>query len=185
MKKVIEIVIGEKEKKEDLLGYLINYVPPEGYFGYGLNVWDQYDNKDNAWLGYSNQEGEWYIVYHGTSASVGQKIIDSEFKAGPNQYCDSNENVNELTKNTYQKLGVGVYCTPKISIAEGCAKDKGNPISFWGKKYIFIFMWRVNPKFVRMASNNYWVVSGDSLYDSNAKKYDDEIRPYRMLLKQV
>ena len=51
MKKVIEIVIGEKEKKEDLLGYLIDYVPPEGYFGYGLNVWDQYDNKYNTLVG--------------------------------------------------------------------------------------------------------------------------------------
>ena len=50
---------------------------------------------------------------------------------------------------------------------------------------IILFLCRVNPNYVRMGSNNYWVVSGDSLKDQNSKKYDDEIRPYRILLKAI
>jgi hypothetical protein len=170
-----------KGEKRGPPNHLIDYDPPEGYFGYGLKVWDMYDNKDNTWLGYTNQEGEWYIAYHGTSGAVGQKILDGGFKAGDRQACKTHDNINELSKNKYGKLGTGVYCTPILSYAEGYAKN----ISFGGKSYNFIFMCRVNPKYVRMSSNNYWVVSGDSLSDQNAKKYDDEIRPYRILLKSA
>ena len=48
-------------------------------------------------------------------------------------------------------------------------------------------MCRVNPYKVRFASgsDDYWIVSGDKIGDSNSKKYDDEIRPYRILLKEV
>ena len=109
------------------------------------------------------------------------KILDGGFKAGEGQVCRNHDNINELSKNKYGKLGTGVYCTPILSYAEGYAKN----ISFGGKSYNFIFMCRVNPKYVRMSSNNYWVVSGDSLSDQNAKKYDDEIRPYRILLKSA
>ena len=53
------------------------------------------------------------------------------------------------------------------------------------KEYYFTFMCRVNPYQVRICggNNNYWVVSGDDLNDLNAKKFDSEIRPYRILLK--
>ena len=53
------------------------------------------------------------------------------------------------------------------------------------KKYYFTFMCRVNPYQVRICGGykNYWVVSGDNLHDLNAKKFDSEIRPYRILLK--
>lgn len=168
-----------KGEKRGPPNHLIDYDPPEGYFGYGLKVWDQYGN--NTWLGYTNQEGEWYIAYHGTSGTVGQKILDGGFKAGDGQACQGYDNINELTKNKYGKLGIGVYCTPILSIAEGYARR----IKFGGKYYNFIFMCRVNPNYVRMGSNNYWVVSGDSLKDQNSKKYDDEIRPYRILLKAI
>ena len=158
--------------------YLIDYDPPEGWYGYGLKVWDVYEN--NTWLGYTNVEGEWYIAYHGTSGNVANLILKDGFKAGAGQACSNHNNINELSKKIYSKLGKGVYCTPKINIAESYSKT----IKFGGKSYKFVFMCRVNPKYVRISDNNYWVVSGDDLKDPNAKKYDAEIRPYRILLKE-
>ena len=51
-------------------------------------------------------------------------------------------------------------------------------------------MYRVNPYIVRISKSSggeYWVVSGDNLNQgvSKIKKYDDEIRPYRILLKET
>ena len=50
-------------------------------------------------------------------------------------------------------------------------------------------MCRINPYKVRICKNKpeYWVVSGDNLNQgvSKIKKYDDEIRPYRILLKET
>ena len=92
--------------------HLIYYDPPEGYIGYGLKVLGQYDYGENIWLGYSNKEGEWYIAYHAHHATpgiVGQKIREGEFKAGVGQACHNHNNINELTKNKYGKLGIGVY----------------------------------------------------------------------------
>ena len=47
-------------------------------------------------------------------------------------------------------------------------------------------MCRVNPYKIRIAKGMpiYWIVSGDSLSSGNIKKYDDEIRIYRILLKK-
>ncbi len=169
-----------KGEKRGPPNHLIDYDPPEGWYGYGLKVLKVYG--DDTWLGYSNVEGEWYIAYHGTSGSFGQAILDGGFKAGDGQVHEGYDNINELSKSKYPKVGIGVYCTPKISIANSYSKT----ISFGGKNYKFVFMCRVNPYYVRMSSSNndYWVVSGDYIKDSNAKKYDDQIRPYRMLLKE-
>ena len=43
--------IGEKRGGKD-------YNPPIGWNGIGLKVWDEYDNKDNSWIGYNNSPGE-------------------------------------------------------------------------------------------------------------------------------
>ena len=48
-------------------------------------------------------------------------------------------------------------------------------------------MYRVNPYIVRISKSSggeYWVVSGDYLRNPNAKKYDDEIKIYRILIKK-
>ena len=169
-----------KGEKRGPPNHLIDYDPPEGWYGYGLKVLKVYG--DDTWLGYSNVEGEWYIAYHGTSGSVGQAILDGGFKSGNGQVHQNYDNINELSKSIYPKVGRGVYCTPKISIADSYSST----ISFGGKNYKFVFMCRVNPDYVRISSSNhdYWVVSGDDINDLNAKKYDDQIRPYRMLLKE-
>ena len=47
-------------------------------------------------------------------------------------------------------------------------------------------MCRINPYKVRFANKvppAYWIVSGDPIGSNEAKKYIDEIRPYRILLK--
>lgn len=169
-----------KGEKRGPPNHLIDYDPPEGWFGYGLKVMGQYGN--DTWLGYSNVEGEWYIAYHGTSGSVGQSILDKGFKAGDGQVHQGYDNINELSKKLYPKVGRGVYCSPLISTAQGYSST----INFLGQNYYFVFMCRVNPNYVRMSSNinDYWVVSGDDLKDPNGKKYDDQIRPYRILLKK-
>ena len=48
-------------------------------------------------------------------------------------------------------------------------------------------MCRINPNKVRFGNKEhlaYWIVSGDKIGSSDARKYIDEIRPYRILLKK-
>jgi hypothetical protein len=42
--------------------YLRDYIPPLNWIGIGLKVYGLYDYGDNAWLGNSNEYGEWYII---------------------------------------------------------------------------------------------------------------------------
>jgi hypothetical protein len=170
--------IGEKRGPP---GYLIDYDPPIGYIGYGLRVLNQYDNGDNTWLGYNNVQGEWYIAYHGTQIDAAQAIISGGFRAGKRQAHENDNNINPLSNAHYSKCGKGVYCSPIIKETEGY----GCGVEIQNKKYYFTFMCRVNPYQVRICEGepNYWVVSGDKLNDLNAKKFDSEIRPYRILLK--
>ena len=170
--------IGEKRGPP---GYLIDYDPPIGYIGYGLRVLNQYDNGDNTWLDYNNVNGEWYIAYHGTQIDAAQAIISGGFRAGPNQVHENDNNINPLSNAHYNKCGKGVYCSPIIKETEGY----GQGVKIQNKEYYFTFMCRVNPYQVRICGGykNYWVVSGDNLHDLNAKKFDSEIRPYRILLK--
>ena len=54
----------------------------------------KYDNGDDTWLGNTNQEGEWYIAYHGTSGMN---------KKGGGQFRKYDNNINELSKNIHPK----------------------------------------------------------------------------------
>ena len=69
-----------------------------------------------------------------------------------------------------QKVGKGVYCSPDIKETESYGGVPTNG-------YKCVFMCRVNPKTVRIskAEPKYWVVNGN----------DNEIRPYRLLIKKV
>ena len=55
---------GEKRGGEE-------YIPPIGWTGYDLKVYDIYG--DNTWLGMNNCDGEWYVAYHGVAKQVHQK----------------------------------------------------------------------------------------------------------------
>ena len=100
-------------------------------------------------------------------------IIDNGFKAGRRQAhkdCDDSFHPG-------QKVGEGVYCTPKIEIADGYAGTS----EINGKCYKTVLMVRVKPEAIRncascSGANNddYWVVNGTT----------DEIRPYRILYKE-
>ena len=169
--------------------HLEDYIPPLGYLGFGLKVYNQFDNGDNTWLGYTNEEGEWYIAYHGTGNNeVIKKIMNEGLKKGPNQVYNESENINKLSKSIFPFCGDGVYLSPDISEAQDYSQDK-HGICLNGKEYYIVFMCRVNPYKVRFVKkkniddSKYWIVGGDSY--SKGIKSSDEIRPYRILVKKM
>jgi len=141
------------------------YYPPHGWIGHGLKVLNRYDGGDNTWIGMNNSKGEWCVAYHGTGIECVKAILESKFKAGPNQYRSDDIDLNHPN----QKVGIGVYCSPKMTEVENSYADKG-------KDYKVAFMCRVNPKAIRICQGypDYWVVDGSS----------NEIRPYRLLIKK-
>jgi hypothetical protein len=116
------------------------YYPPLGWIGIGLNVLDKYDNGNNEWIGMINSPGEWCVAYHGVGGgresdevkSITGKIINSQFKSGSGQVHEKHENINKPGT----KVGIGVYCTPKIDIA--CSYSGESTIN--GKKYNILFI---------------------------------------------
>ena len=174
---------GDKKKNEWPIGQTRGgekYNSPEGWIGIGLKVYDKYD--DYRWLSMYNIEGEWPVAYHGigqemdpsTVIRITGDIYKTGFKVGHRQLhknCDDYYNKGHM-------VGEGVYCTPLINIAEQYAGIS----EFKGKKYKTVMMCRVNPKKRRHCYTcedsekyQYWVVNGTT----------DEIRPYRILYKQV
>ena len=169
--------------------HLEDYIPPLGYLGFGLKVYNQFDNGDNTWLGYTNVEGEWYIAYHGTGNNeVIKKIMNEGLIKGPNQAYSDSENINKLSNAIFPICGDGVYLSPDISEAQDYSQDK-HGICLNGKEYYIVFMCRVNPYKVRFVKkkniddSKYWIVGGDSY--SKGIKSSDEIRPYRILVKEM
>lgn len=169
-------------KKSGPFGYLKDYFPPIGWFGIGLKVLDLYDNGNNAWLGSSNQKGEWYTAYHPIkNINSIISILINGFRRGPFQGNKFLDNKNPLTNLLCPKCGEGVYFIPDINEA----------IKFTYKyKYLeneirIVLMCRINPYSVRFAqiekNNERWIVNGDKLNDPNGKKRIDEVRPYRIL----
>ena len=173
----------ERNGKRGPPHHLMDYDPPIGYKGYGLKVSGKYDNGDDTWLGYTNKEGEWYIAYHGTSGNYANNILNEGLKKGHGQAHEYCNNINPLSKDSHPIVGEGVYCTPKISEAE----KYSNYITFEGKNIKFVFMLRVNPYKIRICQGfqDYWVFEGVSLIEKTKRKFDDEVRPYRILLKET
>ena len=164
-------------------GYLRDYIPPLNWIGIGLKVYGLYDYGDNTWLGNSNEYGEWYIGYHGTRTMDSIKgIACNGFRRGDAQQFKQYKNINPLTKNNYPKCGIGVYFTPDIEEAKLYAEI----ISYSGNKYRVVFMCRINPYKVRIASlginKEYWIVNGDKIDEKYGSSRPDEVRPYRILI---
>ena len=40
------------------------YNPPDGWIGFGLNVINKYDNRNNDWLACDGRPGEWCVAFH-------------------------------------------------------------------------------------------------------------------------
>ena len=85
----------------------------------------------------------------------------------------AHENYDDLN-HPGEKVGKGVYCTPRVEKAI----EYAGIIDVEDKHYMVIYMVRVNPKKIKFCNcqqKEYWVVNGTI----------DEIRPYRILYKEV
>ena len=159
---------GEKRGGEE-------YIPPIGWTGYGLKVYDVYES--NTWLGMSNCKGEWCVAYHGVArgknynevAKITGLIAESGFKPSTSGAATDDPDLRHPGK----KCGLGVYCSPDISYAEGYA----GITELNGEKYKCVLMLRINPEKIRQST------SWPKEYILEATP--DEIRPYRILLKKI
>ena len=100
-------------------------------------------------------------------------IMDEGFMKGEGQAYRKDKNINPLTKDIHPIVGIGVYCTPKISVADDYGEEK-NDITFENKKFRFVFMLRVNPYKIRICEPepDFWVFEGFS-NGENKRKFDD------------
>ena len=147
------------------------YYPPKGWIGYGLRVADRYDNGDNSWLDYDHSEGEWCVAYHGIIGNQhlnkNNSLLTNSLKPGISKQFINHKDYLGRT------IGEGIIVTPKPELMEqNCGIFK-----CCGKEYKIGFMTRVNPKKIRKpkGKDDYWVVNGT----------DNEIRPYRILIKEL
>ena len=154
------------------------YYPPLGWIGIGLKVMNKYE--DDIWIGRENIEGEWCVAYHGVGRDresdevkkITGNIYKTRFKPGSGQY---HENCDDIF-HPGMKIGRGVYCFPRIEVAEIYAGIS----EINGKKYKTVLMNRVKPDAIRQCKCtkdkvDYWVINGTP----------DEIRPYRILYKNI
>ena len=158
---------GEKRGGEE-------YIPPTGWTGYGLKVYDVYG--DNTWLGMNNSKGEWCVAYHGVARGCGSKevsrITGLITKSGFKPSSSGKATYDPDLRHPGKTCGLGVYCSPDISYAGSYA----GITEFNGEKYKCVLMLRLNPEKIRQSTS--W-----------PKEYileptTDEIRPYRILLKK-
>lgn len=135
------------------------YNPPLGWKGYGLRVYGKYDKGNNVWLNYDGAAGEWCVAYHGASSKINHNY---------SKMRDDND-----INHPGSKMGEGVYCSPNPNVLD----TDGGVVQVNNKNYKIGFMLRVRPDKIRIAqsNNDYWVLNGNS----------DEIRPYRILIKQL
>ena len=152
------------------------YDAPIGWIGIGLNVFDKYDNGDNLWIGNNNSKGEWAVAYHGIGRGGGDIkkilvfILKSGFRAGKAQLhseCEDKFHPGKL-------IGNGVYFSPSIKEAEMYA----GIANINEQRYKIVLMVRIKPSSIRQYNckeNKYWIVDGTS----------DDVRPYRILLKET
>ena len=137
-----------------------DYLPPEGWLRYGLNVYNKYDNRNNDWLMCDGRKGEWCIAYSWLS-----------YEKNSSNFNNMYENKNDI-KNKGKKVGKGIYCSQTPEFMEELTES----VNIKGKEYKLGLMLRVNPRKIRCPENkdDLWVVDGNC----------DEIRPYGILLKK-
>jgi len=151
--------INDMGKKFMRGGY--EYKRPCGWKRYALKVIDKYE--DTKWLGkkgFSNNNSEWAVSYHGTDIHFAEPIIKEGLKPG-------NRN----------KFGVGIYCTPNISTAEKYSKVFENPLT--RRKYKIVFQNRVKPSSIvkckeKGGPSDYWYIPEGK-----------DIRPYGICIKEI
>ena len=167
----------EWQKNNNLMRGGRKYHPPYNWIGIGLKVKDKFDkNESNIWLGKENLEGEWPVAYHGIGkGNVFKKVLNilyDNLKEGHGQLYNIQLYV-ENNKEEFPNCGEGVYFSPNIEEAE---KYSEKICLGWNKlKFQFVIMARVNPEKIRSPGGFpvIWILNGN----------DNEIRPYRLLIK--
>ena len=169
---------GTNEKRGGL-----DYIPPIGWFGYGLKVTKKYDNGNDTWLNYNGLKGEFAVAYFGLSNIYGNKKNMNHFlneinsknalNAGYEQIYKNDENIFKDSKGEFQKCGTGVYLFQNPEIAENTA----GIIDIGGVRYKVLLMCRVNPKKIRQPKGfkDCWILN----------PLPSEVRPYRILVKKI
>jgi hypothetical protein len=159
-------------KKEKRGG--VNYAIPKGWKRFACRVKNKYGD-DNKWLRLDGGEGEWAVAYHGTTSDALVPIIDGGLKAGSAQAYKTNKDAR-----TGAKIGVGIYCTPSIKVAEEYAESRGGGTKAEGHSVHFVLQCRVMPDAIRRCHDEdkneeaYWVVNDAT-----------HIRPYGVLVKEA
>jgi len=139
----------------------LEYKRPCGWKRYALKVDNKYENT--KWLGsngYSNNNTEWAVSYHGTKIYCAEPIIKEGLKPG--------------NRNSY---GIGIYCTPNIYTAEKYAEIFTNPNT--NRRYKIVFQNRVKPSSIiecklKGGPDDYWYIENT-----------EDIRPYSICIKEI
>ena len=165
--------LGETRGKEE-------YIPPIGWFGYGLKVKGKYDNGNDTWLDYNDyKDGIFAVAYFGISNIYGNKKNLKNFlveiasqdalKIGYEQTYKDDQDIRHPT----QKCGSGIYLFQNPEIAENTA----GIINIGAVRYKLLIMCRVNPKKIRQPKGfkDCWILNSSPF----------EIRPYRILVKKI
>ena len=159
------------------------YIPPEGWFGFGLKVGKKYDNGDVTWLDYNDREGVFAVAYLGLSNIYGNKKNLNNFlneinsqevlKMGYEQTYKNDINTKKKSLKEYPKCGKGVYLYQNPKIAENTASI----IDIGGVRYKILLMCRVNPYKIRQPQGfkDCWILNPTP----------SEVRPYRILIKKI
>ena len=153
------------------------YEPPEGWMGFGLKVTGKYDNGNDDWLAHDGNKNEWAIAYHGVRANKLEQAVGNIFKGGfelgKNHYYE--KYINRFKHGTI--VGKGIYCSPSPDVLEYYAGFSKSEKQIDGKHFVMGFMMRVKPDKIRSPDKRpeYWVLNPTT----------DEIRPYRILVKEI
>jgi hypothetical protein len=161
------------------------YIPPEGWIGYGLNVMGKYDNGNDDWLSYTHPENEYAVAYYPIkdflqNSEDMKNLIKSVTKSTDNQnisyfnyddWFQNEKNVNKRSNNNYKKCGTGTFLFQDIKLAEANSSE----VNVGGAKYKILFMCRVKPDEIKVPENfpSLWILNSDS----------KSIRQYRILIK--
>ena len=140
------------------------YYPPYGWFGIGLNVENIYKNK------YINKKVNkekdiikaicYYPFINMSSGDIKKELFNIIMGEGfirnnnLQPKCRYDDKRHKIDKNLYQKVGVGVYLSPKINLIE----QKTGIIHFMKRSYKIALMVSVDTSKIRQSDPNYWVL---------------------------
>ena len=153
------------------------YFPPYGWDGFALKLRNKFGNNFE-WLGNKGKKGkEWCVAFHGIGKGDEFKkllsILNDNLRVGPKQRYSRFVNKKGNFRSGKIICGKGVYLTPDIKRAENYANKI--KLGHFRKNIQFILMARVDPYKIRdpgVVPVN-WILNGG----------DDEVRPYRLLVK--